>query len=294
VRARTFILAAVLFTVGIFVTGTFRENAVAWSPSAIAERSGLAETLKRLPRHFEEHRDADGRVRFVSRTPESTVVLSGDGAALALPEARPVRMRLAGGNPSPDVVPSEELTGKTHYLIGSDPAKWRTDVKTFAKVRVARVYPGVDLVYYARGRELEYDFIVAPAADPARISLQFEGVDSLALDADGGLRLRIGSRDIRMEPPHLYQEAANGRQTIDGRYLVDGPRAVRFAVGAYDRDRRLVIDPVVTYSTYFGGGGEDVVTGIAVDDAGFIYFTGTTPTFASGWPNLAVSDAMRK
>ena len=278
-RAGTLVLVGSVCSIGIAAGGLWTARPAASSLPAAAERVDVAAALKRLPRSFEERREADGRVRFVSRTPEGTVVLSGDGATLTLPGSAAVRMRLAGGSQAPRAIPSDPLAGTTNYLIGRDPAAWRTNVKTFATVRFAGVYPDVDLVYYGRGRELEYDFIVKPGADPARIRLQFDGVGALALEESGGLRLRTGSRDIHMEPPHLYQETAHGRTAVGGRYVLAGSREVRFDVDAYDRRLPLVIDPVITYSTYFGGGGDDASPAIAVDEDGFIYFTGTTATF---------------
>src|SRR5262249_9492977 len=148
--------------------------------------------------------------------------------------------------------------------------------RTFAKVRFREVYRGVDLVYYGRGQKLEYDFVVAPGADTDRIRLRFDGADRVTLDDDGGLRLWMGAGHIRMDPPQLYQEAALGRRTIPGRYVLDGSHDVRFEIGAYDRSDRLIIDPVVSYSTYFGGRGRDASLAVAVDPQGFIYLTGRT------------------
>jgi photosystem II stability/assembly factor-like uncharacterized protein len=269
-------LGALIFTIVITTTGALelRTDALTTAPDN-AGRRDVGAAHERLLRGFEEQRDAEGRTQFVSRNPESTVVLSGDAAMLVLGDTA-LHMRLVGATSSAQADPSDELGGKSHYFIGNDPAKWRTNQRTFAKVRFREVYRGVDLVYYGRGQKLEYDFVVAPGAHADRIHLRFDGADRVTLDDDGGLRLRMGAGDILMEPPHLYQEAAGGRRTIPGRYVLEGSRDVRFEVGAYDHGDRLIIDPVVTYSTYFGGRGNDASQAVAVDSQGFIYLTGRT------------------
>ncbi len=264
------ILAIVMLTTGVWERGM---GAV-----AVSDRSGrqdVSRVRERVVRGFEEQVDEAGRTQFVSRAPGSTVVLRDGEATLAIGDAS-VRMQLVGAAVSAQAEPSQELGGVGNYLIGNDSTKWRTNVKSFGKVRFREVYRGVDLVYYGRGQTLEYDFVVAPGASTEGIRLHFDGVDRVTLDDDGGLRLQVGARDIRMDAPHLYQEAAAGRRTIPGRYVVDGSQNVRFEVGAYDHDSSLTIDPVITYSTYFGGRGSDNSEAVAVDDRGFIYLTGRT------------------
>jgi hypothetical protein len=224
---------------------------------------------ERIVRGFEEQRDGAGRTEFVSRAPDSTVILHDGEATLVLPDTS-LHMRLVGATLPAQADPSEALGGTGHYLIGNDPVKWRTNVKAFAKVRFREVYRGVDLIYYGRGQRLEYDFAVAPGASADGIRLHFDGADRVTLADDGGLRLRMGARDIRMDPPHLYQETATGRRTISGRYVLDGLHDVHFEVSAYDHSNSLTIDPVITYSTYFGGRGADASLAVAVDDQGFI------------------------
>jgi Beta-propeller repeat len=187
-----------------------------------------------------------------------------------------VRMQLLGANSAPQVVGLEELPGKANYFIGNDPQQWRANVPTYAKVKYAAVYPGVDLVYYGQSRQLEYDFIVAPGADPTTIMLGFEGIDHVDMDAQGDLVLSTAGGSLRFQKPVVYQEGDGGRQAIAGSYVRKGPHQVGFHVAAYDLARPLVIDPVLSYATYLGGRGGETGFGIAVDAAGAAYVTGIT------------------
>ena len=190
-----------------------------------------------------------------------------------------LRMKLVGANPSPRATGLEELPGKSHYFIGNDPAKWRTNVPTYAKVKYEDVYPGVDLVYYGNQGQLEYDLIVAPGSDPGAIHLAFGGLpfgggDELEIDVQGDLVLHAGGSQIRLQKPLVYQETDGIRQEISAAYVLNARRQVGFEVGTYDADKPLIIDPVLSYSTYLGGTAIDRGFGIAVDGAGNAYVTG--------------------
>jgi len=185
-------------------------------------------------------------------------------------------MIFIGANLEPSVVGAEELPGKANYFIGSDPANWRTDVPTYAKVRYKNVYPGIDLIYYGNQRQLEYDFVVSPGADPRRIRLGFHGADKLEVDAQGDLVLHTATGVIRQRKPVIYQEVEGARREIAGGYVLEGARRVGFRVTAYDAHRPLVIDPALFYSTYLGGSDSDEGFAIAVDTAGTAYVTGGT------------------
>ena len=259
-----------------------------------AGRAQLIESYGRLPLSFAANEGAiDGRVRFLSRGPgytlfltDSEAVLRLDGPSIDRPskssqsrrtEEAVLRMRLLGANPTPAATGLEPSAGKSNYFIGDDPTRWRADVPTYSKVRFAEVYPGVDLVYYGNQRQLEYDFVLAPGADPSAISLGFEGADRLQIDRHGDLVLHTRAGEVRWRRPVIYQEIAGKREAVDGRFVRNGKRAIGFQVGRYDRSRELVIDPVLVYSTYLGGStGTDVAFGIAVDAAGNAYIAGRT------------------
>jgi uncharacterized repeat protein (TIGR01451 family) len=186
-------------------------------------------------------------------------------------------MQLVGANPSTQVVGLDELPGRSHYLVGNDPEKWRTYVPTYAKVKYEEVYPGVDLIYYGNQRQLEYDFVVAPGADPTVITLAFSGVSSLEMDSVGDLVLRADNEEIRLHKPYVYQEVHGVRQPISASYkrLGSEPK-VGFQIAAYDASKPLIIDPILNYFTFLQGNKSDIGNSISLDIAGNIYLTGFT------------------
>lgn len=194
-----------------------------------------------------------------------------------------VRLRLAGADPSAAATGLEALPGKINYLVGSDPARWRTDVPRYARVAYRDVYPGIDLVYYsAAAGELEYDFVVAPGADPDRIAMIVDSDQPIAISASGDALISTAAGELRLRTPLVYQEIDGLRRVIPSRYVLseEGPtrtgRTLRFHLAEYDRRRALVIDPVLVYSTYLGGTSGDQGEGVAVDKDGDAYVTGGT------------------
>ncbi|MEJ7764175.1 MAG: SBBP repeat-containing protein [Acidimicrobiales bacterium] len=233
---------------------------------------------------FEANRgQTDPEVRFLSRGPGHSLfltpeefVLSLDGGAAKGAPATVLRMRLLEATRQPEVQGLQQLPGTVTYATGSDPAGWMGDVATFAKVMYEGVYPGVDLVFHSERGRTEYDFIVAPGAEPGVVGLAFEGAKGLSLDHTGDLVLETEARLVRQDKPFIYQDLAGGRQEVAGGYDLGSEGRVGFWVGAYDRARPLVIDPQLPYATYLGGEGGDGGTSIAVDASGHAYVTGWT------------------
>jgi hypothetical protein len=254
----------------------------------------VAATYVQGPLRFEANRgQAHKDVRFVSRGLGYSLYLTSDEAVLVLAgrdmdmkrdvrstraHAKPavLRMGLVGAARRPVMSGLDELPGKANYFIGSDRTKWHTNVPTYAKVHYREIYPGIDLVYYGNQRQLEYDFVIAPGADPKKIALDFEGADKLEIDAQGELVLRTAGGDLRQKRPVIYQEIDGVRREIDGGYIRKGTKRVGFEIAAYDRGRPLVVDPALSYSTYLGGNSFDFGQGIAVDAAGNAYVAGIT------------------
>jgi hypothetical protein len=245
-----------------------------------------AQSALRPPLAFEANLGQTApEVRFLGRSDGYAFFLTSTGAVLELQRSRTeravVRMTLAGASPSPAIGGEAELPGTVSYYR-SDPPRRVSGVPTYARVRYAGVYPGVDLVYHGHERRLEYDFIVAPGADPGRIALEFEGTERLTVDRRGDLVLATTAGELRQPRPLIYQEVDGARRAIPGDYVRLGPRRVGIRLGAHDPARALVIDPVLAFSTYLGGSDEesDTLYGraarVAVDAAGNAYVTGTT------------------
>jgi uncharacterized protein (TIGR03437 family) len=271
--------AAVLLAVAVASPGNSRRGVSATRSAHAApgaDRQKLIEGCRGLPLGFEGD-PVDPR-RFTARGAGYTLTLTGAEAALRLGSSE-LRLSPVNADPSRRAEGQDELPGKTNYLVGSDPGKWRKSVPSYARVRIREVYPGVDMVYYGAGRQLEYDFLVAPGADPSDIRLRFTGADRLAIEASGDLLLGVGGDELRMRKPSVYQEVNGNRKTIEARYSIHGARSaarvrtVGFEIGAYDRSLPLVIDPVLSYSALIDS---DTINAIAVDAEGAIYFTGLT------------------
>lgn len=251
----------------------------------------------KLPIMFEPNRgQGDPNVKFLARGAGYSLFLDADGAVLASERARNsshpdlgaklLRMKLAGANRSAFVTGAEQLPGKSNYFIGSDPAKWRRDIPQFARVRYENIYPGINLVFYGSQGQLEYDFQVAPGANPARPELEFDSSTKLELE-DGDLVLHGEGESVRLHAPHVYQRLGSREQSVEGHFALRAANRVGFEVGRYDHSRELIIDPVLTYSTYFGGGGSESNASVAVDTAGNIYLVGTTDSAINSFPQPA-------
>ncbi len=231
----------------------------------------------KLPLAFEANQgQVDEPVRFLARGPGYTVFLTQTETVLSLRGATVVRMRLLRANPDPDLFGVSPQPAKSNYFLGNDPRRWHTGIPNYARVRVEDVYPGIDLIYRGSQRQLEYDFVIAPGADPDRIRLAFQGADAITLGAQGELILRTPSGDLVQHAPVIYQEMGERRQRVEGRFVLGARREVGFEIGRYDRSRPLIIDPVLSYSTFLGGAGGDDARGIAVDGAGNAYVVGIT------------------
>jgi len=283
--------------------------AVATPPSPTTSQQ-VTSLLMGTPLQFEaNHGQVDAQVQFLSRgkgytlflTPtESVMVLqqrevSAAKAPLAMsnPTALPtlapikqavVRMKLEGANHSPAAEGMEQLPGIVNYFIGSDQKKWHRDIPTYAKVQYQQAYLGIDLVYYGNQGRLEYDFIVAPGADPDQIKLSFEGASEIMVADSGDLVLTTALGEVRMQKPVVYQLEADGHKTlVAGQYhiapegrVAHHRQAVGFKLAAYDQHKPVVIDPVLLFSTLLGGNGNDAGSDIARDVNGNLYVSGVT------------------
>ncbi len=241
--------------------------------------------LSHLPLIFEPNQgQASSGVNFVARGAGYSLYLDPAGAVLATQSSHSpkssaaveaVRMALVGANPAAEVVGSDPLPGKSNYFIGNDPKKWHAGIPQYAGVHYKNVYPGIDLVFYGSQGHLEYDFNVAPGADPSQAELKFDGAGKLELSG-GDLILKGTGANVRLQAPRIYQTSAGERHSVEGRFVLRAQNRVSFEIGAYDREKELVIDPTIFYSTYFGGSGAETSPSIAVNGNGFIYLAGST------------------
>lgn len=290
-----------------------------------AAQTRILESYGRLPLSFEVNEgQADARVKFLTRTSGYSLFLTGNEAVLALrsggttavakalstadkthprlaaykgtPE---LRMKLRNANPAVQATGLDQLAGTSNYFIGKDPAKWRRNVPTYAKVKYEGIYSGIDLVYYGNQRQLEYDFIVAPGANPGQIEFEFRTAEGIHRDAQGDLVFKMGEDEIRWNKPIVYQEPNGTRHEIAASYRITNRNRVGFEVAKYDASKPLYIDPLI-YSTYLGGKSYDHGNGIAVDGAGNAYVTGYSdstfpivnalqPIFAGGYYDAFVA-----
>ncbi len=277
--------------------------------SAAAKKAQLAQAYGKLPLSFEANQgQADKNIRFLSSGGGYSLSLTDSSAVLTLTKPgasnartgpaigngpRPafmegagktdiIRMDLAGANRAIRVTGMDPLPGTANYFIGNDPAKWLSGVPTYAKVEYSSVYPGIDLVYYGSQRQLEYDFVVAPGADPGPIRLQFAGAKALELTADGDLTISAANGEIAFHKPVIYQVKDGLRRPVDGQFALLTKNTIGFTLGSYDHSMPMVIDPMLAYSTYLGGSLSDGANGIAVDSSGNAYVVGTT--FSTNFP----------
>jgi uncharacterized repeat protein (TIGR01451 family) len=271
------------------------------SPHAAASRS--SSTYGKLPISFEANQgQSDPSVQFLARGAGYTLYLTPGEAVLSLHAAHPnkklpgaavlansrsnhgqvaasshstVRLRLIGANTAAAPVGGDPLPGKSNYFIGSDPAKWHTDVPTYSRVRYSNIYPGIDLVYYGNQEgKLEHDFVVAPGADPTVIAIALSDSPTHTPDEHGDLTLRTKNGDLTLRTPVAYQTIDGQRKTVPATYMQAANNQIKFQLGTYDKTAPLVIDPVLKYSALFGGGAYDAGYAIAVDSSGNAYVTG--------------------
>jgi hypothetical protein len=242
----------------------------------------VAAAYHQLPLSFEANvGQSDPRVRFLARGPGYTLFLTASAeAVLVSGKGTPqvARMGLVDANPRPDVRVLEERAAKSYYFIGNDPARWRSKVANYGRVRYQAVYPGIDLVYYGNQQQLEYDLVVAPGADPSRIQLSFPEARRLRLDPESGdVKVEEAGGELCLHKPLVYQ-VAEGQQrvAIEAHYALAVGYRIGLTVGSYDATRPLIIDPKLVYSTYLGGSNFEVGQGIAVDAWSNAYVTGRT------------------
>jgi hypothetical protein len=287
----------------------------------------VRQALRRQPFGFEANTGQfDREVRFLSRHRGHTLFLTTAGAVLTLHTGRQqspaltrqgpplengertsiavANLKLIGSNPAPKIFGADELPGKANYILGNDPAHWHKNLPLYARVHYAAIYPGVDLVFYGNGGQLEYDFIVSPGADPSAICFTFasgskeekiHSDSSLRLEPNGDLALTTTAGDVRLHRPVIHQEQNGEKRSIPGGYELKADGSIGFRLARFDATRPLVIDPVLSFSTFLGGSEVESATAIALDSSDNIYVAGTTsssnfPVTAGGFQQTLADD----
>lgn len=289
--SRVLFVLTVCFLVFAFSSHQFQNasdeesSSISETRNLVAEHPQSANDYGNIPLHFEQNTgQTDDIVKFLSRGKGYAVFLTENQAVLSLQKdgkQSALQMRLIGANTSPEIKAENQLEGKTNYLRGNDPKDWKTDIANFQRVRYENSYDGVDVVFYGNQEKLEYDFVVQPNANPGKIALKFEGADDLEIAGNGDLILKFDGGELLQHKPIVYQEINGERLEITSNYLLS-TNQIKFEIGDYDHNQPLVIDPVLSYSTFLGGTGGESGRGIAVDANGNAYvggFTNSTSQF---------------
>ncbi len=290
---------AVLLSVALLLAGSPAASRSGSGRVSAGQRARMMAEYGHMALAFEPNvGQLNQRARFVARGLGYSLFLTSRGAVLSLPvtsdaqsraaeSTRPgsgatdptsvgVSLSLAGVSRHVRLSARGRLPGSVNYLLGRDRARWRTGVSTFSRVQYHGVWPGIGAVFYGHEGRLEYDFDVAPGADPSRIGLSFGGATQVRVGRSGALVLSTRAGTLRELAPSAYQVIDGRRVRVPSRYRLGHSGVARVLVGAYDHARALIIDPALVYSTYLGGSTEDHGEAIAVAANGDAYITGTT------------------
>lgn len=244
-----------------------------------AKRGPVAKTaLATLPMSFEPEQASD---RFVASGGSYRVSIGANDSYVAIntgvsgPNSI-LHFAFENANPTAALTGIEPLPGVINYYKGQDSRKWRLGVKPYAKLQVKSVYPGIDVLYYGDHRRLEFDFVLAAGADAHSIALKVDGADRLSLSEQGDVVAGINGNEFRFHKPYAYQLVRGKQIPVAVEYALNSANNATLRVGNYDKNRTLVIDPKLTYSTFLGGSQADSGNGIAIDSTGNAYIAGKT------------------
>ncbi len=300
-----FLIIAFAVIMGVGVYSIYRPAAAALSSHLMNPKAPLTKptngsiSYQPMPFRFEPNvGQIDQPTKFIARGLGYNLYLTAQEAFLVLHPSMPltenskspisqlgdpdvekfagVRMRYVGANSKFQVVGQDKLPGTVNHLVGNDAAQWKTKIPIYAKIRYRDLFPGIDAVYYGNSGRLEYDFVIAPGADPNLIKLAFQGPEQLEINESGDLIFSLADGQIHQAKPVIYQVVDGVKRYVDGGYRLNAQGHVVFQIAAYDSGIPLVIDPVLDYASYLGGGSIDQGLGIATDASGFVYITGST------------------
>lgn len=273
-----------------------------YAAGPLASGPGLPQMTANVPLSFvPDAWRSDANSRYVAHLPGGSLSFDREGVALQLPVAekeadageRPqvnLGISFVGASGATTLAAGETQPGKVNYFIGDDPDQWRVGVQSYSSITYRGLYPGIDLTYEGGSMEarsglplLKGTYTVAPVGDPSLIAWRYAGVQAPSLDASGNLLIAVKGPEANGEKialsemaPVAWQEVCGERVPVEARYTLGKDGVVGFALGSYDAARPLIIDPVLTYSTYLGGNFAENGNSIAVDPAGNFYVTGYT------------------
>jgi uncharacterized repeat protein (TIGR01451 family) len=272
----------------LIAAAQFAQSATLTPPTATVKSFG------HIPLSFEPNRgQTNPQARYLAHGQGYSLFLTSSEAVLSLQSLQKedvlhhpikdenaisavLRLQLLNANASTEISGHDKLAGYSNYFIGKDQSKWLTRIPQYGKVEYSQIYPGIDLLYYGNQRQLEYDFVVAPRADPNAITFQIQGSDKVEIGPQGQLAVHVQKTALELLKPVVYQQINGERRHVAANYVLQPDGRVAFALGAYDSSLPLVIDPVLTYSSYLGGTGNDAGSAVAVDSTGSAYVTGQT------------------
>ncbi|MBI5233711.1 MAG: SBBP repeat-containing protein, partial [Deltaproteobacteria bacterium] len=278
-----------------------------------AQDHGIKSSYGKLPLYFiKNDGQVDKKVEFYEKGSGHATYFTKEGVYLSLrgtvPDLRAersgavesglspiVKLSFIGANENPEIIALDEQAGKVNYLIGNDPSKWRSNIPTFSSVLYKDVYNGIDIKFYGRPaplgagtpKQLEYDIIVSPGADPNVVKFSYDGIEDLKVTDNGDLEIALKEGKILQKKPYIYQEIDSKRKEVVAGFVIED-NSYSFSLASYNATKPLVIDPVLDYSTYLGGNSYDYGYAIAIDSSGNAYVTGTT--LSSDFPTASPID----
>lgn len=304
---------SIALLVGVGVLSTF---VLTNRPALLSAPGPTANRELRTKIYFEQNRgQVDERVKFISRGAKHTMFLAATEAVYVVPMpadagenwrsggrermspdematlrhdvpgsqhlAFALRLQFVGADPTAEISGDGEVATRANYFRGNDPSRWLTDVPAYSRVRYEDVYRDIDLAFYGNSENNnQYDLIVGPNGDPSQIELDYAGAESINIDAESGeLLINTAAGTIKQSSPFSYQQINGAKHAIVSNYELTGRTSVRFRLGEYDRSKPLVIDPALNnlaFSSFLGGGGNDIGNDIKADAAGNTYVVGTT------------------
>ncbi|QPC81339.1 SBBP repeat-containing protein [Phototrophicus methaneseepsis] len=290
------ILTIILLGSISYIELSAEEDILNQETNLVADR--ILSTYGQLPIYFEANEgQVNDQVRYMARTSGYTLFLTENQAvfSLEMEEANAsfdavahaagrygLQLNFEGANPHPSLVGESLQEGISSYFIGSR-EEWHTSIAHYGKVRYQQLYDGIDAIFYGNPQQLQYDFEIAPYADPSQIQLAFDPVENLTLTEEGSLLLDIGSQTLTMRAPYSYQMVDGVETVVESRFAISG-ETVHFVLGQYDESLSLTIDPVLIYASFVGGTANDIAYGVDVDSSGNAYIVGMTTSNEANFP----------